>query len=226
MKRKYLIALLIAAAVLAIAFFAGDGVPKQNTEPINTPILQENSPTPPEAENAPTEISTVREEIKKEIQEEKKEEITPTEPQILEKTMCSLSVSCKTLLANKEKLSAEKTELVPSDGVILPKTSVVFTEGETVFDITKRVLKENGIHYEFSETPIYKSVYTEGIGNIYEFDCGELSGWMYCVNGIFPVSGCSEYILKDGDEVSWLYSCDMGADIGGGLKTDGEGKNE
>ena len=68
-----------------------------------------------------------------------------------------------------------------------------FTEGESVFDVLKRVCRENKIHMEFSETPVYQSAYIEGIGNLYEFDCGEGSGWMYRVNGEFPNYGCSRY---------------------------------
>ena len=55
----------------------------------------------------------------------------------------------------------------------------------------------------------------EGIGNLYEFDCGELSGWMYTVNGQAPNYGCSQYQLEDGDVVEWIYSCDMGRDANG-----------
>ena len=49
---------------------------------------------------------------------------------------------------------------------------------------------------------------------MYEFDAGELSGWMYRVNGVFPNKGCSAYTLSDGDVVEWLYTCDLGKDIG------------
>ena len=92
-----------------------------------------------------------------------------------------------------------------------------FTEGEGIFDVRKRVCRENKIHMEFSETPVYQSAYIEGIGNLYEFDCGEGSGWMYRVNGEFPNYGCSRYTLADGDTVEWVYTCDFGADVGGGL---------
>ena len=61
---------------------------------------------------------------------------------------------------------------------------------------------------------MYSSVYVEGISNIYEFDCGELSGWMYKVNGWFPNYGCSRYQLKPGDRVEWVYTCDLGDDVG------------
>jgi hypothetical protein len=55
----------------------------------------------------------------------------------------------------------------------------------------------------------------EGIGNLYELDCGELSGWSYKGNGEFPSVGCSLYKLENGDTVEWVYTCDLGRDVGG-----------
>jgi hypothetical protein len=74
---------------------------------------------------------------------------------------------------------------------------------------------------EFSMTPIYNSNYIEGINNLYEFDAGELSGWMYKVNGWFPNYGSSRYVLKDGDVIEWVYTCDLGRDVGGYVATGG-----
>jgi hypothetical protein len=71
-------------------------------------------------------------------------------------------------------------------------------------------------------TPIYRAAYVEAIQNLYEFDCGELSGWMYRVNGVFPNYGCSRYTLKAGDVVEWLYTCDLGRDIGGEYAAGGQ----
>ena len=68
---------------------------------------------------------------------------------------------------------------------------------------------------EASWTPIYNSAYIEGIHNLYEFDCGNLSGWMYRVNGWYPNYGCSRYQLENGDVVEWRFTCDLGKDIGG-----------
>ena len=65
-------------------------------------------------------------------------------------------------------------------------------------------------------------LYIEGIGNLYEFDCGAESGWMYAVNGWFPNYGCSQYALQDGDTVTWVYTCDLGRDVGSGGWTEGE----
>ena len=127
---------------------------------------------------------------------------------------CTFSIECSTILNNLSMLEPDKLEMVPSGGVILKKTTVTFYEGESVFDVLQRVCKEKGIHMESSWTPIYNSAYIEGIHNLYEFDCGERSGWMYRVNGWYPNYGCSRYQLKDGDVVEWRYTCDLGNDVG------------
>ena len=153
---------------------------------------------------------------------------TPSEPQdtTVDKTTkytCTISISCGTILANwdawdewDEETAAAKKPLVPSDGVILPSTTVTFSEGESVYDVLQRVCRENGIHMESSWTPMYNSAYVEGINNLYEFDVSQGSGWMYRVNGWFPNYGCSRYALQNGDVVEWLYTCDLGNDVGGG----------
>lgn len=128
---------------------------------------------------------------------------------------CTLSVRCDTILDNMEWLDPEKKELVPGDGIVFPATEVRFYEGESVFNVLQREMKKAKIHMEFSDTPMYNSAYIEGIHNLYEFDCGELSGWMYKVNDWFPNYGCSRYQLQDGDVVEWVYTCTLGVDVGG-----------
>lgn len=130
---------------------------------------------------------------------------------------CTISISCATILDNLELCDSEKLELIPDDGWILAPTEASFTAGESVFDVLQRVCRENRIHMEFTTTPVYSSSYIEGINNIYEFDAGELSGWMYKVNEWFPNYGPSRYQLKDKDIVCWEYSCELGQDIGGGF---------
>ena len=144
---------------------------------------------------------------------------TPVEPDNSEinnkKTYtCTFSIECSTILNNLENLDQDKLELIPVDGVILAPIKVTFSEGESVFDVLQRVCKEKKIHLESSWTPMYNSAYIEGIYNLYEFDCGSLSGWMYRVNGWYPNYGCSRYQLKDGDVVEWRYTCDLGKDVG------------
>lgn len=129
---------------------------------------------------------------------------------------CTISISCATILDNMDQCSEAKRALIPPDGVILPASVVSFSPGESVFDLLQRVCRENRIHMESSWTPMYNSAYIEGIYNLYEFDVGQGSGWMYSVNGWFPNYGCSRYQIKSGDVICWVYTCDLGYDIGGG----------
>lgn len=127
----------------------------------------------------------------------------------------TLSVRCDTILDNIDWLDPEKIELVPEDGLIFPATQVSFYEGESVLNVLQREMKKAKIHMEFENTPIYNSAYIEDINNLYEFDCGELSGWMYKVNDWFPNYGVSRYKLEQGDLVEFVYTCDFGRDVGG-----------
>lgn len=134
---------------------------------------------------------------------------------------CTLSVHCDTILDHMDWLTDGKEGLIPEDGVIFPETQVSFYQGESVFNVLLREMKQNKIHMEYETTPMYNSAYIEGIHNIYEFDVGERSGWAYQVNGWFPNYGASRYELQDGDVIQWIYTCDMGEDIGGSNHLEG-----
>lgn len=128
---------------------------------------------------------------------------------------CTIEIRCDTILSNMGNLEPGKEGYVPGNGTILPATKVEFFEGESAYDVLKRVCAAYKIQIEASYTPMYDSYYVEGINNLYEFDCGNESGWMYKVNGWFPNYGSSAYILKDGDTMEWHYTCNgLGADVG------------
>ena len=130
------------------------------------------------------------------------------------KLTCTLEIRCDTLLGKLDQLPAQKATLVPEDGVLLTATEAEFIGGESVFDVFRKILREEKIHFEYVDASAYDSVYIEGIGNLYEYDCGPQSGWMYSVNGVHPGLGCSGYTLADGDAIVFHYTCDLGADIG------------
>ena len=127
---------------------------------------------------------------------------------------CTLLVECSTILNNMGDLTEGKESLVPSDGIIYGPATVVFYEGESVYDVLLREMQNNRIHMEAEFTPMYNSAYVEGINNFYEFDCGRWSGWMYCVNGWYPNYGASRYQVRQGDVIEWHYTCDLGRDLG------------
>lgn len=101
---------------------------------------------------------------------------------------------------------------LPADGVILPATELPIAPGDTVFTVLTEAAQAFGIHLESSGSAGMR--YLRGIANLYEFSCGDLSGWMYVVNGTAPSVGCDQYALTDGDAILWAYSLDMGGDLG------------
>ena len=215
--------LLIAALIISLSLFLGAcGGAERGVEiaPFEEAYAHEAEP---ETENV---INVIEENIETHVVGE------PEEPQDTQETVelnivtlvseaeektFTISVSCETVFDNMDKLRSGKEEIVPESGYILPETEMVLLDGESAFDALLRVTKEKRMHMEHSKTPILKSSYVEGIGNLYEFDCGELSGWAYKVNGEVMGYGSSLHELSPGDVVEIAYTCDLGFDIGGNL---------
>lgn len=213
----------IIVAVLVAAFFFGGNAPGSKGWEIGgkEPTVTTAPKTPPTPAPQPTmEINpeTGKDQYLTDPVPEGKP--LPVEPQDVTigntAYTCTISISCATILNNMDLCDPAKKDLVPADGWILQPITVTFYEGESVYNVLQRVCKQQKIHMEFEYTPIYNSAYIEGIHNLYEFDVGELSGWMYKVNEWFPNYGCSRYALKDDDVICWVYTCDLGHDVGGG----------
>jgi len=147
---------------------------------------------------------------------------TPVPKETPEENVVTMSISCAALLEHMDWLDPDKRELIPEDGWILEPVTVPLEEGDSVFDLLRRVTREYKIHMEYSQSPMYGSAYIEGIYNLYELDAGSGSGWMYSVNGWYPNYGCSGYALEPGDVVEWRYTCETGEDIGGGYNPEEE----
>ncbi len=126
-----------------------------------------------------------------------------------------LSIRCDSVFENYDKLdsSLKNSAYIPENGIILEKAEYVLRENDTVYDILDRILRYNKIMYERRGSSD-SSVYIAGINYLYEYSCGPLSGWMYSVNGVFSDKSCTEYVLSDGDVIEWVYSCDLGRDVG------------
>ncbi len=120
---------------------------------------------------------------------------------------CTFVISCVSLLDNLDRLDKNKRSLVPENGILFSSASAGFDKGESVYDILRRICTENDIQLEASYTPALGSSYIEGINNLYEFDCGSSSGWLYTVNGVQPDTGCSSFKPKDGDKIEFIYKC-------------------
>ena len=135
---------------------------------------------------------------------------TITSPKPENKTV-TIAISCKTAINNGLNKKPGFSHL-PSNGIILQNMKVEFNEGDTVFDILVKVTRKKGIHMEYRGAG--SNTYIEGINNLYEFDGGSNSGWMYSVNGVYPNYGVGAYKVKSSDVIKFNYTCNLGADLG------------
>lgn len=74
-----------------------------------------------------------------------------------------------------------------------------FNQGATVYD----ALCACDLSMNASNTGY--GIYVSAIGGLAEKEHGGHSGWMYSVNGAVPMTACSNYVLSNGDSVSWYY---------------------
>ncbi|TFI71709.1 hypothetical protein CKN81_09165 [Carnobacterium divergens] len=145
-------------------------------------------------------------------QEETSSESTPEEPQksdstkpvkpaptpapeVVEKPTVNLSIRGTTANSSAYLRTSQKVEI---------------EEGESVMSVLTRFCKTNGIQIEVT----FGGSYVAGINNLYEKDKGPESGWLYAVNGLFPGYGANSYPLKNGDQIEWKYTENLGQDVG------------
>lgn len=128
-----------------------------------------------------------------------------------DENICYLTINCEKAIESGE-LTEPILAILPDDGIILEDLLIEYEDGDTVFSVIAKAVRQEGIHMEYSGTK--NTPYIEGVNNIYEFDCGSLSGWMYRINGWFPTFGMGQYKIQRGDKIELIYTCDLGKDIG------------
>ena len=137
---------------------------------------------------------------------------TPDQKPDSKKDTVTITIRCDTAVNNGMHLESKWAGIVPASGVILPVTTVEIDEGDKVFDVLSYVCDKYKIHMSY-RGGTGSGCYVEGINNLYEFDGGRWSGWMYCVNDWYPNYGCGVYYVKAGEVIEWNYTCDLGLDL-------------
>lgn len=94
-------------------------------------------------------------------------------------------------------------------GLLLDAKEVSWQKGDTPVSVLQRAFPGN-IVIQGSGS----SAYVVSIGGMSERDYGAGSGWLYQVNGKFYSKGAGTYALQAGDEVVWLYTTNLGEDVG------------
>ena len=113
----------------------------------------------------------------------------------------TMTIRCDTIVGK------DSSPYVPANGIILDTTGFEIESGETVYDILTEAARKYNIQLQAN------GGYIAGIAYLYEYDYGDLSGWIYHVNGDTPFVMCSDYKLSDGDVIEWLYTCELGNDL-------------
>lgn len=241
-KKKYKRGLAAVCLTVLLALCAGCGREKERpsdavSQPSASPsvsALEEGQSSlnqtgdQPEKPQPPLEQQASNPEPQPKLEPNKQQRIKPTAPESNpqpeppkaqpddSQITCTMTIRCDSILEHMEDLVPEKQPLIPADGILYTGKDLTIEAGSTVFDLLAREVRDAKLHMEFSRSALYDSVYVEGIGNLYEFDCGPLSGWMYKVNGGFPDHGCSQQKLADGDLVEWVYVCEYNGEVGQG----------
>jgi len=115
----------------------------------------------------------------------------------------TLSIRCDTIVG--------RADYVPINGIILETSEFEIEEGDSVYDILLEAAAKYNLQLVHKGTPA--TAYISSINSIAELDFGDLSGWMYMVNGYMPSVSCGIYKPEDGDIIEWKYTCNLGEDL-------------
>ncbi len=118
---------------------------------------------------------------------------------------CTVTIECKKVLNNMNKLKAGHEAYIPSDGYMINSQSVTVKNGASAYDAVKTACSQNGVTINSSGSSY--GIYIAGFNNIDEKDCGQTSGWLYYVNAKQPQQSCGRYTVKNGDSIVFSYTC-------------------
>ena len=111
----------------------------------------------------------------------------------------TLSINCNVI---KDKVE---------NSVIIDNAEFLINEGETAYDILQQAVVQNKIQLETSGAK--DSEYVVSINNIYQQEHGDLSGWLFYINGEMALVSMAQCELKPGDKIEILYSTNFGEDL-------------
>lgn len=124
------------------------------------------------------------------------------------------SADCSSVLNKMEQIDSavNQPSVIPEDGVVIAECTISLPEGSSAFDALVTAARQDQVRVDYTGSSW--GTYVRSIGHISEFGFGELSGWMYRVNGEFPQISAGDCTLHDGDVVEFVYTCDLGRDVG------------
>lgn len=135
----------------------------------------------------------------------------------------TFSADCKSVLGRMDTIdpSVNQPSVIPPDGVVIAECTLSLPEGSSAFDALITAARQQQVRVDYTGSSW--GTYVRSIGYISEFGFGELSGWMYRVNVEFPQVYAGEFTLHEGDVVEFVYTCDLGGDVGDSYNAENAG---
>lgn len=122
---------------------------------------------------------------------------------------CTVEIDCSDIVKNKDNFNKEQQVLydryVDGKRTILSPVTVKVKNKSSAYKAVELACKQNGIKITKKNSGF--GVYVVGFDGINEKMFGQRSGWLYYVNSKSPSFSSSAYELKDGDKVSFVYTC-------------------
>ena len=156
---------------------------KTSTTQKPTTTKRANTTKKPTATKKPTETSTTR----------------------ADNTHCTVTIQCREVLGNIDKLKEGYEAVIPQSGYFLRNAKVKYEDSDTVYTVLQRACRENGI--KMGAKPTGYGMYVYSINYLPEKACGGTSGWTYYVNGTFPHVSVDNYPLHGGETIEFKYVC-------------------
>jgi len=102
----------------------------------------------------------------------------------------------------------------PWEGQLLDR-EVTLQAGDSMKSVIERAIAESGYAFTVSQYG-----YISSVNNLSEYANNGSGGWMAMLNNWFTSSGTQDYTLENGglqagDEITVVYSCAWGSDVGG-----------
>lgn len=119
----------------------------------------------------------------------------------------TLTVECLSLIETPEAVADSYKSVVPQDGYFFNAAPLKAKENESVYDFVLRICKAENIAAAAADG------YISSIGGLSDAAAaaGYWGGWMFTVNGEFPMDGtaplnAAQVTLKAGDAVAFSYA--------------------
>jgi hypothetical protein len=185
---------------------ASSAPPAPESEPAGGPKTPESQPADGAADQKPAETEKPAEVLPAGIQPEETPPAEAEEPQ---------PAGAEDLAAPPAPVNTVTLSISADQDVFLAAEQVELEEGDSVFALTRRAAERSGLYLDVRGGG--KTAYVMGIGELYEFDGGPESGWIFMVNGDARGTGAGAYFPQAGDVIEWKYTRALGRDLGQGL---------